>query len=212
MRPTFLVPLSVVAALACGGGSSGGGSGGGGGGGGTGARLDATGAVPVQATQFTSVVQSTSCAIGPASIGVAFAAVGASDQAGMCGYLQQGQEKQNAKTITLVAVRLNPLGAAALVPDTYPVVTQVSTEQKYAFVVVSQSDAVCATTDVVGASGNVVITSVAGGRVKGTANVTLEGGGTVTGTFDAPSCAVDLLSQGDVCTGQIGPASPACVP
>lgn len=214
MRRATLALVSVLSLAACGGGDDddSGGPGGGGGGGGTGARLTATGTIPLQATQFTSVAQSTTCSIGPVNVGVGFAVVGASDQPGMCGYLQRQEEKQNAKSIVVALARLNPLGAAAIVPDTYPIVEEVTTQQKYALMAVTQTDLACAETDVVATGGDVVITSVDQGRVRGTVDATLADGGTVTGTIDAPACGVDLLAMGDVCAGELGPAAPACVP
>jgi hypothetical protein len=184
--------------------------GGGGGGGSNSSTLTATGAIAVTATQFTSLTHSTTCNVSGVQLGVAFAAVGASDQAGLCGYLQRGQDKQNAKTITVAAVKVNPLGAGSLTPGAYPVTSSPGAQTEYAAVFVSQNDAACTATDAHATSGTVTITSVDGGRVQGTVNATLSNGGTVTGGFDAPACAVSV--PGDICTGQVTPPSGACVP
>jgi hypothetical protein len=186
--------------------------GGGGDGGGGATTLTATGTIPVTATQFTSVSEARTCDLGGGvSFGLAFAAIGASDQPGMCGYLQQGQDKQNAKSITIVALKVNPLGpTVALTPGAYPVAESPGAQTEAAFVFVSQNDASCSSTDDAATSGTVTITSVDGGRINGTVNATLSGGGAVSGSFDAPSCAVTL--PGDVCAFELSPPSGACVP
>lgn len=182
----------------------------GGGGGSQASTLTATGPIAVTANQFTSLTHSTSCDVSGLQLGVAFAAVGASDQAGMCGDLQRGQDKQNAKTIIVAAVKVNPLGAASLTPGAYPVTSSPGAQTEYAAVFVSQTDAACSATDAQATSGTVTITSVDGGRVQGTVNAKLSNGGAVTGGFDAPACVVSV--PGDICTGQVTPPTGACVP
>ncbi len=200
MAPRLALSLAGLLALAaCGGGGS------------KGSTLTATGAIAVTATQFTSLTHSTTCTIAGQSIGVAFGAVGASDQPGMCGFLQRGEQKQNVKTILVVAVKVNPFATtASLTTGTYPVTSSPGAQTEYAAVFVSQTDAACSPTDVEATSGTVNLTSVDGGRLQGTVNATLSNGGTVNGSFDAPSCAVTV--PGDICTGQVTPPAGACVP
>ncbi|BDG01169.1 hypothetical protein [Anaeromyxobacter oryzae] len=198
-RRLALSLAGLLALAACGGSSS------------KGSTLTATGAIAVTANQFTSVTQSITCPIAGGSIGAAFAAVGASDQSGMCGYFQRGQDKQNAKSIFVVAVNVNPLGAATVTPGTYTITTSPSaTQTQYAAVIVSQNDASCSPTDVEATGGTVTITSVSGGRIQGNVNATLSNGGAVNGSFDAPSCAYTL--PGDLCSGTLTPPAGTCVP
>ncbi|MGC3999276.1 MAG: hypothetical protein QM767_18295 [Anaeromyxobacter sp.] len=173
--------------------------------------LTATGSIALSATNFTGIGKAVTCSVEGIDFGVAFAAVGASDEAGLCSYLQNAQDKQDAKTITLAIFKVNPTGTtAAITTGTYPVTTNPGLSTEYAFVFVSQNDAQCVATDVEGASGNIVVTSVTADRIIGTADVTLDGGGKVTGSFDAPYCDVSL--PGDVCAGDIGPGETTCVP
>ncbi len=206
----WMAAVAIVAAAGCGGG-------GGGGGGGTvgttsgGATLTATGSLPLSAVNAASVTGGASCQTSGATFGVAFGAVLASDQGGICGYLQRNQDKQNARSIQVAVIRIDPTSpTTTIVPGTYPVVVAPTTETMFSSVAVSQNDAACNPSDVAASSGTVTVTSTAGGRLSGTVNVSLADGGTVTGSFDAPDCAVSF--PGDVCSGQIGPQNPSCAP
>lgn len=206
MRRTIGVLVALVAA-ACGGGSSGGG----GVGNPSGTAIVATGPLPLSAANSTAVTGGSTCQAGPVSAGVAFVAVIASDQAGICGYLQRNQNKANARSIGVGVVHIDPTSATTTVaPGNYPVTATPGAQTSFAVVRVSQNDAACHSSDLAASSGTVTVTSTANGRVQGTVNAQLAGGGDVTGSFDAEQCAVTFT--GDVCTGQLGPVNPTCAP
>ncbi len=199
----------AVIAVGCGGGGGGGGGSVGATSGGT--ALTATGTTAFTATNATSVTGGTSCQAAGATVGLAYAALIASDQGGICGYLQRNQDKAGARSIQVAIARLDPLNATtSLLAANYPVVSSPTTETLFALVSVSQSDAACRSTPVFAKAGTVSVTSIANGRIQGSLNATLTDGGTVSGTFDVEDCAVSF--PGDVCAGQIGPQSPACAP
>lgn len=204
------VMVAALAAAGCGGG-------GGGGGGGpvgptsTGTALTATGSLGFSAGNAAASSGTSTCDAGGLKYGLAWAALLASDQSGICGYLQRGQNKASARSIQIAVLEANPTSpSAAITGGAYPVVTSPGAQTRVAFVAVSQNDASCNASDISATSGTVTITSTAGGRLVGTVNATLEGGGTVTGSFDADACA--LTSAGDICAGQIGPQNPTCAP
>ncbi len=206
MARALAVALAAFAAAlsACGGSSNSGGIGG------VVNAITATGTIPLTATQFASLTQSTTCRQSGVNYGFAFAAVGASDVPGTCAYLQNKQNKQNAKSISLAVVRLNLTGTSASVDAGVYRVGASGTAERQAFVFVSRNDAACNPTDVEATDGNVTIVTATGERVVGAVDVTLSDGGKVTGSFDAPACALTL--SGDVCAGQFVPETTSCVP
>ncbi len=177
-----------------------------------GTALVASGPLPLSTANATAVVGGATCQIGGAQAGLAFAAVLAPNVAGICGFLQANQLKANVRSIQILVFRVDPSSSTASVtPGTYPVVTATPVNQTaYAFVSVSQNDGSCRPSTVVASSGSVIVTSVADGAVKGTVTAELAVGGTVSGAFDAPECAVTF--PGDACGGNIGLANPTCVP
>jgi hypothetical protein len=204
------VMVAALAAAGCGGGGSGSG-GGPAGPASTGTALTTTGSVAFNAINAAAASGASSCQAAGLTYGLAWAALLAPDQSGICGYLQRGQDKASARSIQIAVVEANPTGPnAAITGGAYPVVASPDAETRFALVVVSQSDAACAATDVAATSGTVTITSTAGGRLMGSVDATLEGGGTVRGTFDAEACT--LPNGGDICAGQIGPQDLTCAP
>lgn len=181
--------------------------------------LTSTGTIPLSATEFASVSATETCEIlaEAQTIGLAVAAIGASDRAGLCTDAQQGQERAGARTITVVLASSNPLGAATLAPGTYPI-NPPTVPAQIAFVFVTQNGTTtgigeggCATAaEIEATGGSVNLASATGGRLQGTVQATLSDGGTVSGAFDAPACAVTL--SGDVCAGDVVPPAVACVP
>jgi hypothetical protein len=198
--------LAGVTAAGCGGG--------GGGSKGTpsaGATLTATGTVAFTAGNATSVTGAASCDVAGVTYGMAYAALLASDQSGICGYLQRNQDKASARSIQVAVFRADLANTTTtLTTGSYPVVANPTTETMFAFVSVSQNDASCSARDVSATGGTVTVSSTASGRLQGTVDVTLSDGGTVTGSFDAAACAVTF--PGDLCSGQIGPQNPTCAP
>ena len=188
------------------------GGGGGGGGGGTsgGATLTVSGASPLTATNFAAVMQGATCAAGPVQAGVAYAAVVASDQTGICGFLQRNQNKANARSIRVAVIRVDPTSTTTTITTgTYPIVPNpTGAEAQLALVLLSSNDATCSSTDDPATSGSVTVTSVSADRVQGTVTATLQSGATVSGNFDAATCAVTF--PGDLCSGKIGPQNPTC--
>ena len=173
--------------------------------------LTVTGTLPLAASSFAVVDGTASCPTASGAYGVAYAAMIASDQPGICGYLQRNQTKASARSVELAVVRVDPsMPTTSLTTGTYPVVANPTVENAYAFVLVSQSDAACNPADVTVTGGSVVVSSISNGRLQGTIDATLSDGGTITGSFDAPACAVTF--GGNVCTGDIGPVSPTCGP
>lgn len=206
MRRLVMVVVGLGIA-ACGGGGGGNGSVGNP----AGAVLTVTGTLPLSASNFAVVNGTASCQTAGITYGVAYAAMIASDQSGICGYLQRNQNKASARSVDLAVIRIDPSsGTTSITPGTYPVVANPSIETTYAFVLVSQNDASCSPTDVTATGGSVTVTSVANGRIQGTIDATLSDGGKITGTFDAAACAVTF--PGDVCKGDIGPVNPTCAP
>lgn len=199
------------------------GGGGGGGGGGTvgttstGTVLTATGSLAFTAGNSTAVSGSTSCQAAGVSYGLAFAAVIASDQTGICGYLQRSQDKASARSIRIALFKTDPKNptAATITAGTYPVmpspvVPSLTTQTTFAFVSIDQNDATCKSTIVSATTGTVTVTSTTGGQLQGTLNVNLSDGGTITGSIAAADCAVTF--PGDLCAGELGPLNPTCAP
>lgn len=205
MRRTAAGVVALVAA-ACGGGGGGGGSVGT-----PGTSLVATGPLPLSAANATAVVGGSTCQVGAVSAGVAYAVVLASDQPGICGFLQANQNKANTRSIALALVHVDPTSpTTSLAPGSYAVTANPTTQPTFALVQVVQTNASCQASTLTAASGTVVLSSLANGRVQGTVNAQLAGGGDVTGTFDADPCAVTLA--GDVCSGSFGLVNPTCAP
>jgi hypothetical protein len=182
------------------------------------AALTATGSIPVTATDFASVSRTATCEIlaEAQTVGLAVVAIGASDRPGLCAAATAGQERQGARTITVVLAATNPLGAATLAPGAYPI-NPAGIPAQAAFVTVTQSGAVgapgagCAiASEVEATGGTVTLSSSTGGRFQGTVQATLSDGGAVTGAFDAPGCAVAIA--GDLCAGEVIPPATSCVP
>lgn len=174
------------------------------------AVLTVDGANPLNANNFAAVTQTATCSVEGADVGVAYVALVASDQGGICGYLERNEDKANARSINVVIVNVDPENATTTVePGTYPVVANpTGFETEIAFVSVSSNDASCNSNDDGATGGTVTVTSTSGGRLRGTVDATLESGANVSGSFDAPSCAVTF--PGDVCQGEIGPQDPTC--
>lgn len=169
------------------------------------------GTLPLIATSAVVVVGGSTCQVGGASAGVGYAALVASDQTGLCAYLQQNQDRAGARAIEVLVVRVDPAaGTTAVTPDTYPIVSSPTPERSYALLLVSQKDALCEASDVWGTSGVVIVTAAGGGVFQGSITATLSDGGSVMGPFDADACAAALA--GDVCTGSVGLANPGCAP
>ncbi len=205
-----IVAAVVLAAAGCGGGGGGGGVGPTGTTSG-GTTLTATGGVAFTASEAAALSGSGSCQAFGTTYGVAYAAVLASDQSGICGYLQRGQNKASARSIQVLVVSADPLHpTAAIGTQAYPIVAAQGTETQFALVDVSQNDAACTPTDVGATGGTVTITAIGNGRVAGTVDATLPGGGRVSGAFDAATCQVSFPN--DVCAGQVGPQNPTCAP
>lgn len=204
---------AMVLAVAVVAGCNGGGDDDDGGGGPTGgAVLTVAGTNPLTATHFAAVTQGATCTIEDAELGAAYIALIASDQGGICGYLQRNQDKAGARSINVAVVRIDPASATTAVqPGTYTIVeSPTGLEAEFAFLSVTDNDASCDSDDDVATAGTVTITSTTDGRVRGSVDATLQSGATVTGTFDAESCAVTF--SGDLCQGEVGPQDPTCAP
>lgn len=176
------------------------------------AVLTVSGANPLSATNSAAVTQARTCTVAGVDTGVAYVALIASDQGGICGYLQRNEDKASARSINLAIVRIDPASATTTVPaGTYDIVASpTGFETELAVLSVSSNDASCNSDDDVATSGTVTLTSTGGDGVQGTVDATLQSGATVTGSFDAPGCAVTF--PGDVCQGEIGPQDPTCAP
>lgn len=169
------------------------------------------GNLPLIATSAAVVVGGSTCQIGGGSAGVGYAVLVASDQTGLCGYLQQNQDKAGARAIEVLVVRVDPAASTtAVTPDTYPIVSTPTPGSSYALLLVSQKDALCEAIDVSATSGVVIVTAASGGVFQGSINAKLSDGGSVMGPFDAAACAAALA--GDVCSGSVGLANPTCAP
>lgn len=176
-----------------------------------GTSLTATGTVSFTAGEAAGVTGGASCREAGTTVGVGFAAFLASDLSGICGYLQRSEDKASARSIQVEIVRIDPAHpTASVTAGTYPVVAGVSTDSRFAAVTVSENDAACTSTRVVGRSGKVTVTSTDGGRLQGSVDVTLADGGAVSGPFDVAPC--DVTFPGDLCAGELGPQSSSCVP
>lgn len=176
-----------------------------------GTTLLVSGNLPLDATDATAVFGGSTCQVGDASVGVAWAALVASNQLGLCGYLQRDQDKAGARSLELLVVRVDPTTATAtLVAGTYPIFPSPTLTSSSATLVVSQNDAACLATQVTATSGFVIVTSTDGGTFQGSISAVLSDGGSVMGPFDAQTCAASLA--GDICTGALGPSNPTCAP
>ncbi|HYD40978.1 MAG TPA: hypothetical protein VEB43_09110 [Anaeromyxobacter sp.] len=176
------------------------------------AVLTVDGGNPLNANNFAAVTQTATCGVEEVDVGVAYVALIASDQGGICGYLQRNEDKASARSINVVILRVDRERATTTIePDTYPIVPDpTGLESEVSFLWVSSNDAACNSDDDGATGGTVTVTSTSGGRLRGTVDATLESGARVTGSFDAPSCAVTF--PGDVCQGEIGPQDPTCAP
>ncbi len=206
----IVMGIAVLGLAACGGHSSKG-SGGTVGNPPPAATMTVTGRLPLTATNFAVVNGGASCQAQGLTYGIAYAAMIASDQGGICGFLQANQNKASARSVNLAVVKIDPTSSTATITTgAYPVVANPSVETAYAFVQVSQNDASCKPDDVSATGGTVNVTAADGNHFQGTLDVTLSDGGKITGSFDAPACAVTF--PGNVCTGDIGPVNPTCTP
>jgi hypothetical protein len=176
-----------------------------------GTGLIVTGSLPLGASSFAAVSGATTCMRGGASTGIAYAAIVASDLSGICGALQQDRSVANARSIELVVVRVGSADpTAALTTGAYPVAATPGSQLAYALLRVSQNDAHCSPSYVIATQGNVQVTSVAGGELRGTIVAQLSDGGGISGAFAASACTGTSL--GDVCAGKVGPSSATCAP
>jgi hypothetical protein len=176
------------------------------------AVLTVDGSNPLNANNFASVTQTATCSVAETDVGVAYVALIASDQGGICGYLEANEDKAGARSINVVILRVDRESATTtLGPGAYPIVPDpTGFESEASFLWVSSNDASCNSDDDGATGGTVMVTSTRGGRVRGTVDATLESGARVTGSFDAANCAVTF--SGDVCLGEIGPQDPTCAP
>ncbi len=200
-----LAMLAVVVS-ACGATGSMGGSGTPGG-----TTLLVGGSLNLIASDATAAFGSSTCQVGGAPVGVAFAVLVASDQPGMCGYLQRDEFKASSRSIQLTVVRVDPSSPTTTVtPDTYPILPGPTLSRSYATLAVAQNDATCNALAFAAVNGAVIVTSTANGSLQGSITATLSDGGTVSGPFDATACAATL--GGDICSGSIGLSNPTCAP
>jgi hypothetical protein len=177
----------------------------------TGTGIVVTGTLRLSAWSFTAVRGGATCQAGGYAAGLAYATLFASDQPGLCAYLQLGQARANARSLELTVIRVDPSSpTAAVTTGTYPVVTSPGALTAYALVQVRQNDASCSPSDLQASTGSVEVTSVAGGGLMGTIVALVPPDGKITGAFDAPACAV--TSPGDACAGSFGPVASACAP
>ncbi len=177
----------------------------------SGTTIVAGGSLPLSAAFGTAVVGSTTCALGSGPAPMAYAVLIASAEGGMCGYLQQGAYKANARAIELGVLRFDPTAASSgVTPGQYTILINPTPGTTYAFLVVSQNDATCASADVVATAGVVTVTASDGGTFQGTVTAMLSDGGSVTGAFDAEACAATV--SGDICAGDFALPSPSCLP
>ncbi len=176
------------------------------------AVLTVDGANPLNANNFAAVTQTSTCSVEGADVGVAYAVLIASDQGGICGYLERNEDKAGARSINVVLLQVDRESATtAIEPRTYPIVPDpTGFESEVAFAWVSSNDAACSSDDDGATGGTVTVTSTTGGRLRGTVDAALASGARISGSFDAAGCAVTF--PGDVCQGQIGPQSPTCAP
>lgn len=176
-----------------------------------GAALVVTGSLPLSASSFTAVTGGATCQAGSTTFGMAYTALFASDQPGICAYLQRNQDRANARSVDLTVVRIDPSSPTATVtPGRYPVVISPGALNAYALLQVSQNDASCSPSDIQAIAGSIEVTSFAGGEIRGTVVAILPGGGKITGAFDARTCAVTF--PGDACSGGFGPVGLTCAP
>ncbi len=169
------------------------------------------GSLPLITTDATAAFGSSTCQVQGSAVGVAYAVLVASNQSGVCGYLQRNEDRASARAIQLTVARVDPTSSTTtLVPDTYPILPNPTLSRSYATLAVAQNDAACTATALAAVNGAVIVTAAANGAFRGSITATLSDGGTVTGSFDAETCAVTL--GGDICTGSIGLANPTCAP
>jgi hypothetical protein len=76
---------------------------------------------------------------------------------------------------------------------------------------VDSSDASCAGTTVDATGGTIWLDSTSVGRVTGAVDATLADGSHLSGTFDAPGCAISL-PVAELCAGTWVPPAGTCVP
>jgi hypothetical protein len=76
---------------------------------------------------------------------------------------------------------------------------------------VDLSNATCASTTVDATSGTIWLDSSSGGRVTGAVDAMLADGTHLSGTFNAPGCAIDLPIA-ELCAGTWVPPAGTCVP
>jgi hypothetical protein len=206
-RSAVLLAPALCALVACGAGESTSGAGGTSGG----ATLEVTGTYAFGAGNATWSAGSATCSDAGQPIGLAWAALTASDQPGICGYLQRDEDRAGARSITVQLLRRDASGAASAIgAGRYPVVLDPSGEASFALVSVNQADAACHASSIDATTGAVDVTAVASGRLQGTVVANLWDGGQVIGSFDAETCA--LPSPADACGGDLGLANPACAP
>lgn len=153
------------------------------------------------------------CVNGGTSVGISAVTVFSADVSNLCTMMLANQTKANSRAIMLMILR-GALNTPPGVPPGKYTITQDptgTTVVTLAAAAIDRTDATCAGTTVDATGGTVWLDSTSGGRVTGAVDATLADGSHLSGTFDAPGCALSLPIA-ELCAGTWVPPVGTCVP
>jgi hypothetical protein len=153
------------------------------------------------------------CVSGGTSVGISAVAVVSADVSNLCTMTLANQAKANMRVITLMILR-GALNTPPGVPPGKYTITQDptgTTVVTLAAAAVDLSNATCASTTVDAASGTIWLDSSSGVQVTGAVDAMLADGTHLSGTFNAPSCAINL-PVAELCAGTWVPPAGTCLP
>jgi hypothetical protein len=220
----FVAMLFVGLLAACGDDNDDGGGGGGGGGGGT--NVTATGSVPIATNNGVTISGAAACPdLTPGdppgideSFSAAIVSIFVSNFTDTCSVIQAGDDKANSQGAQIVIARGVPgTGGTSVPTGTYQIGASGSfADFRFADVFIARSDAQCLLAGeaiaLEGPGNTVTLTSFQNGRAIGTVDAALDTGGRVTGSFDAPACAVTLNLEDACAFDFLPPAGGTCRP
>ncbi|HEY2514297.1 MAG TPA: hypothetical protein VGI39_25695 [Polyangiaceae bacterium] len=185
MRALFLSAVCALGIVACGGAttSAGGGS----------STVSGTvaGGQNVATTDAIGVVTTQTQTVGSTTITIAGAGVAITNKANVC-QIVQSQKTPNSTAVLSLSVSKPgnsvPLGTYAIGTD--------AQSNTYVGAEYGVSDASCKTvTDESATEGTITFTTITSTTVQGTFDVTMDNGDHLTGSFDAPVCAIPFASK-----------------
>jgi hypothetical protein len=175
--------------------------------------LGATGPSAVTPVDSLSFGAEGVCVSGTTSVGISAVTVFTADASNLCTMMLANQSKAGSRAIMLMIVRGAVNTPPGVPPGRYTITQDPTgtTVVTLAAAAIDRLDASCAGSTVDATSGTVWLDSTSGGRITGAVDATLADGTHLSGTFDAPGCAVSLPIA-ELCAGTWVPPAGTCVP